>query len=62
MDLSHIFQKEIPTNDKNIFFANLAESNGLLLKKDQNYMFIGLSTNQKAETDEIIPDLNARHS
>ena len=62
MDLSHIFQKEIPTNDNNIFFANLAESNGLLLKKDQNYMFIGLSTNQKAETDEIIPDLNARHS
>ena len=34
MDLSHIFYKLIPTNGNNIFFAKLAESNGLLLKKD----------------------------
>ena len=54
MDLSHIFYKEIPTNGNNIFFAKLAESNGLLLKIDQNYMVTGLPRNQKAETDEII--------
>ena len=33
----------------------------VLLKKDQNYMVTGLYINQKAETDVIIPDLNARH-
>ena len=33
-----------------------------LLKKDENYMVTGLPVSQKAETDVIIPDLNARHS
>ena len=46
-------------------FANLVESIDLeevLLKEDQNYMVTGLSVNQKAATDVIILDLNARHS
>ena len=34
----------------------------VLIKKDQKYMVSGLSINQKAETDVIIPDLNARQS
>ena len=65
MDVSRIFYKEIPTDDNNIFFANLAENNQveeILLNKDQNYMVTCLYVNQKAEADVIIPDLNARHS
>ena len=48
-----------------IFCANHAENNEVeegLLKKDENYMVTGLPVSQKAETDVIIPDLNARHS
>ena len=33
-----------------------------MIKKYQNYMVTGLSINQKAEANVIIPDLNARHS
>ena len=65
MDWSHIFYKEIPADDDNIFFANLSENNEVeevLLKKDQNCMATCLSINWKAETDVIITDLNARHS
>ena len=38
MDLSHIFYKELPVDDNNIFSANLAENNKIekvSLKKDQ---------------------------
>ena len=65
MNLSHIFHKKIPVDDDNNFLADLAENNKVekvLLKKEQNYMVTGLSINQKAETDVIIHDLNARHS
>ena len=65
MNLSHIFYKEIPADNNNVFFANLAENNEeeeVLLKKAQNYMVTGLPINQKAETDVIIPDLNVTHS
>ena len=65
MDLSHIFYKELPVDDDNIFSANLAENNEIeevSLKKDQKYMVTGLSINQKTDTDVIIPDLNARNS
>ena len=47
------------------FFFKLVESIDLeevLLNEDQNYMVTGLSVNQKAATDVIILDLNARHS
>ena len=48
MDQSHIFYKEIPADDGNIFFANLSENNGVeevLLKKDHNCMATCLSIN-----------------
>ena len=65
MDLLHIFYKELPVDDDNIFSANLAENNEIeeiSLRKSQKYMVTGLSINQKADTDVIIPDLNARKS
>ena len=65
MDLSHIFYKELPVDDNNIFSANLAENienEEVSLKKDQKYIVTGLSINQKTDTDVIIPDLNARNS
>ena len=61
MDLSHFFHKEM-LSMTTIFFANLAENKEVeevLFKKDQNYMVIGLSINQKAENDVIISNLNA---
>ena len=65
MDLLHIFYKELPVDDDNIFSANVAENNEIeevSLKKDQKYMVTGLSINQKTDTDVIIPDLNVRNS
>ena len=64
MDLPHIFYKKYLLM-ATIFFANLSEDNEveeILLKKDQNYIVTGLSINQKAETDVIIPELYGRHS
>ena len=47
------------------FLANLVKNNEIeevSLKKDKKkYMVTGLSTNQKTDTDIIIPDLNARN-
>ena len=65
MDLLHIFYKELPVDDDNIFSANVAENNEIeevSLKKDKKYMVTGLSINQKTDTDVIIPDLNVRNS
>ena len=48
MDWSHIFYKEIPADDDNIFFANLSENNEVeevLFKKDQNCMVTCLYIN-----------------
>ena len=65
MDLLHIFYKELPIDDDNIFPANLAENNGIeevSLKEDEKYMVTGLSVNQKTDTGVVIPNLNARIS
>ena len=65
MDHSHIFYKELPVDDENIFSANLAENNEteeVSLKKDKIYMVTGLSRYQKTDTDVIIPNLNVRNS
>ena len=50
MDLLHIFYKELPVDDDNIFSANVAENNEIeevSLKKDQKYMVTGLSLKSK---------------
>ena len=65
MDLSHIFYKELPIDDDNIFFAKLAQNNEiekLPLKEDQKYLVTGPFVNAKTDTDLIIPNLNARNS
>ena len=65
MDLSHIFQKELPIDGNNIFSANRAENNEIeevSLEKGQKCMVSGLSINQKTNTDVIIHDSNARNS
>ena len=58
MNLSHIFQKEMPTDDNNIFLLNSPKT----IKWKKFFMVTGLSIDQKTETDVIVPDLNARHS
>ena len=40
MELAHIFYKELPIDDDNIFTANLSEKNkvqGILFKKSNKY-------------------------
>ena len=62
MDLSHIFYRELPFDDDNIFSATLAESNEVVEVSLKKYMVTGLSINQKTDTDVIIPDLSSRNS
>lgn len=65
MGMSHIFYKELPADDDNIFSANPTENNEIeevVLRKDQNYMITGLSINQRIDSNVIIPDHDARNS
>ena len=46
MDYSHVFYKEIPLDENNIFSANLMENNGVeqaKFKKSKIYAINGLS-------------------
>ena len=55
MGPSHIFYKELPTDEDNIFTANVDEKNevqNVLLKKNNEYAVKGLSLNR--DTDNII--------
>ena len=63
MDLSHVFYKELPIDEGNIFSANLAKNNefeDVLLKIDQKYMVAGVSINEETDTDVIIPNLKKK--
>ena len=53
MESAHIFYKELPIDDDNIFTANLSEKNkvqGILFKKFNEYAVTGLSINQDTDT------------
>ena len=49
METAHIFYKELPKGDDNIFTANLSEKSevqGMLFKKSNEFAVTGLSINQ----------------
>ena len=56
MEPTQIFYKELPTDENNIFVANLAEKNeveSLKLKKSTKYAIADLSINQDTGSTEV---------
>ena len=56
MELIHIFYKELPTDENNVFVAKLAEKNEVELlkfKKSRKYVVTGLSINQDTGSTEV---------
>ena len=56
MEPIHIFYKELPTDENNIFVAKLAEKNkveSVKFKKSRKYVVTGLSINQDTGSTEV---------
>ena len=56
METVHIFYKDLPVDDNNIFVTNLTEKNEveeIKFKKSWEYAFTGLSINQDIGIDFI---------
>ena len=56
MELVHVFNKDFPVDENNIFVANLTEKNEaeeIKFKKSREYAVTGLSMNQEIGTDFI---------
>ena len=56
MEPIHIFCKELPTDENNIFVVNLAEKNeveSVKFKKSREYAITGLSINQDTGSTEV---------
>ena len=56
MELIHIFNRELPPNENNIFMANIAEKNEVeevKFKKSKEYANTGLSINQDVDSDLV---------
>ena len=66
MEPAHIFYKELPLDENNIFSANLAENNEveeIKFKKSKEYAVTGLSINQEVESDLVpVADLDAQNA
>ena len=57
MEPIHIFYKKLPTDENNIFVANLAEKNeveSVKFKKSREYSVTGLSINQDTGSTEVV--------
>ena len=56
MEPIHIFYRELPLDENNIFAANLAEKNEVeevKFKKSKEYAVTGLSINQDVDSDLV---------
>ena len=66
MEPAHVFYKELPLDENNIFSANLAENNEveeIKFKKSKEYAVTGLSINQEVESDLVpVADLDAQNA
>ena len=63
MESAHIFYKELPIDDDNIFTANLSEKNkvqGVLFKKSNKYVVTGFCINQDTDTLIEVTDRNRK--
>ena len=66
MEPIHIFYKELPIDENNIFAANLSEKNEveeIKFKKSKEHAITGLSNNQEVEPDVVpIADLDNQNA
>ena len=57
MEPSHVFYKELPLDESNIFFANLAENNEI-----KKYAISGLSINQDTTSYVSLPNIEGQEA
>ena len=66
MEPAHVFYKELPLDESNIFSANLTENNEveeIKFKKSNEHAVIGLSINQEVESDLVpVAHLDAQNA
>ena len=66
MEPVHIFYKELPADENNIFTADIAEKNeveNVKFKKSQEYAVTGLSINQKISSELVtVTDVNKSYN
>ena len=66
MEPAHIFYKELPLDENNIFSANLSENNEvkeIKFKKSKKYAVTGPSINQEVESDLVsVAHLDAQNA
>ena len=66
MEPAHVFYKELPLDENNIFSANLAENNEveeIKLKRSKEYAVTSLSIKQEVESDLVpVADLDAQNA
>ena len=63
MEFSHVFYKEIPLGEDNIFSANLTENNRVeqvKFKKSKIYAISGLSIDQDAQPNVSLPNVEGK--
>ena len=63
MEFSHVFYKEPPVDEDNIFSANLTENNEIeqiKLKKSKIYAISGLSIDQDLKSNVSLPNTEGR--
>ena len=63
MELTHIFDKELPVHENNIFMANINEKNevqNILLRKSNKYAVTGLAINQNTDNLIEVTDRNRK--
>ena len=63
MEFSHVFYKEIPLNEDNIFSANLTENNRVeqvKFKKSKIYAISWLSIDQKTQPNVSLPNIEGK--
>ena len=63
MEFSHVFYKELPVDEDNIFSANLTENNEIeqiKLKKSKIYAISGLSIYQDLKSNVSLPNIERR--
>ena len=63
MEFSHVFYKEIPLDEDNIFSANLAENDGVeqvKFKKSKIYAISGLSIDQDTQPNVSLPNIEGK--
>ena len=63
MEFSHVFYKEIPLDEDNVFSANLTKNNRVeqvKFKKSKIYAISGLSIDQDTQPNVSLPNIKGK--